>query len=146
MKMPSPSRRTILLGGAGLTVVGAGVGGLAAAATLEHYLEGLVRHTFRRERIDPEGVDLFVSEFIAHADPGTISKSTLLARAAGVVGVAGVDAALSGYGGYAEFKRRLVTQFLLNSDYFYRSDASEPVHCLEWTGVCVNPFARFNDD
>ena len=53
--------------------------------------------------------------------------------------------ALVGHDAYADFKRRLVTQFLLNSDYFQRASATVPIHCHEWTGVCVNPFARFDD-
>jgi len=146
MKQYMPSRRTLLLGGAGLAVLGAGIGAWAFTGTLKGYICDIVRDMLKGEPVGPDCLDAFAADYIAHSDAGTISKSTMLARASKVIGASGVDAALGSFGGYATFKRTLVTQFLLGSDYFLRENSAQPVAYLARARVCINPFARFNDD
>lgn len=135
----------MLFAGAGVAVSGASLGAWVVTGKLPDYLAAIIRNSCPGETFAPNSIETFVSEYLARTDAGTLSKAKMLARASRIVGASGIEAVLGRHAGYAEFKRTLVTQFLLSSDYFLRSDASEPINCYGWSAVCANPFARFGD-
>lgn len=139
--IPKISRRNALIGGGAGALVVAGGGAFVASATIEDFYADMVRHYLPGEPIAPGAAEAFAADYAPReADTDKVEALMYMQQLAGFTGL---DMALGGGGPYETFTRRVMTNFLLGSNFFHRSSAREPVEYIALPDVCPNPFARF---
>ena len=140
--IPKITRRKALIGGGAGAVLLAGGGAFVLSSEVEDFYAALVRHYIPHDPIAPGSAEAFAADY-ANSDED-LTKVRPLVYMRQVAGFAALDEALGGQGPYETFVRRVVTRFMMGSNYFHRSSASEPVRYTSIADACGNPFARFS--
>ena len=138
------TRRRLLQSAAAVGVVGVAGTAWVFTGSRQAYVEGLLRHHLRQTPLDPAGVTEFATDYLAKVGADELGKVDNLVKLARLTGVGGTDRILDDWRPYDYFRRRMVTNYLVGSDYFERENQDEPVFFLGINKVCGNPFARFN--
>lgn len=138
------SRRRLLQSAAAVGVLGAAGTAWVFTGNRQAYVEGVIRHHLKGVPLDQAGVTEFSTDYLARVNSEELDKVDNLVKLARLTGVGGVDGVLGDWRPYDYFRRRLVTNYLIGSDYFNRTDESETVFFLGINKVCGNPFAKFN--
>ena len=138
---PKLTRRNALIGGGAGAVLLAGGGAFVLSSELQDFYAALVRHYIPDDPIAPGSAEAFAADYLnSDEDLGKVRPLMYMHQLAGV---AALDEALGGQGPYETFVRRVTTRFMMGSNFFFRSSASEPVRYTGMTEGCGNPFARF---
>ncbi len=134
------TRRKVMIGGAALGAAALGVGTLAAFRY--HYSDWLLqvlRQALPGHAIEPEGFALYVREYAARKRAAGAIRLELYAMAETVANPGPLlpDGLADKV---AEEERRIVTEFLMGSDFFLEADPPRTVTYLGNPNIC-NPFA-----
>ena len=117
--------------------------GWAFTGKREAYLEGVLKLHVGHIPVDEQALSSCATYYLQRAKPTEHAKIDKLVKISRMIGVSGVAKLLDSWAPYDNFRRRLVTYFLLNSTYFHRADVEDVVVFRHATG-CGNPFARFD--
>ncbi len=140
--IPRLTRRNALIGGGAGAVLLAGGGAFVLSSEVEDFYAALVRHYIPNDPIAPGAAEAFAADYLkSDEDLGKVRPLMYMQK---IAGFAALDEALGGQGPYETFVRRVATRFMMGSNYFQRSAASEPVRYHGITQACGNPFARFS--
>jgi len=144
MKIANISRRRLLLG---LGLAGAmGVVGIGRilTGTENEFIENILKTHIGDMKLENGALSSCAQKYLQKADLEEKEKIQKLTRISRIVGVKNVDSLLDKWAPYDNFRRRLVTYFLMNSSYFVENSKNVPVEFFEHNNVCGNPFARFD--
>ena len=143
MRFPTIKRRTLLISGGAIAVLGLlGIGKVSTADPRAYLKQVLVMH-LDDIPVEEKALDAAVDEYWSLSNGSQKNKISQIAKMASLIGASNLDKLLSGWMTYDGFRRRVVTFFLVNSSYFYRSSKAEMVTYSGRNRVCQNPFARF---
>ena len=116
--MKRPTRRQLLLGGAAIGALSVGVGGYAALATPEDFFGAMMRAELPGVNIPDSTIKDFVGQALQNRQSDFGPKLKVLAAAARVGGYETLRAAMGDSFSFLKFRRDLLTDFLLGSDFF----------------------------
>lgn len=147
--MKRPTRRQLLLGGAAIGALSAGVGGYAALATPQDFFGAMMRAELPGVNIPDSTIKDFVDQALQNRQSDFGPKLKVLAAAARVGGYEALRAAMGNSFSFLKFRRDLLTDFLLGSDFFDHEDpvahyVGHPDNAVKFyliEGYCRNRFA-----
>jgi hypothetical protein len=137
------SRRQVMAGGLALTALSA-IGGYVAIADAQDFFTAMLHSELPGVKIGDATIRAFTSDAMKGRHSTFAPKLKVLSMASRVIGYRGVTAMLARSSGYEQFRRELLTQFLLTTDFFTLSDpTARELTYLGPTLGCGNPFAQF---
>lgn len=147
--MKRPTRRQILLGGAGLGALSIGVGGHAVLATPADFFGAMMRAEMPGVNIPDSAIKDFVDQALKNRQSDFGPKLKILSAAARVGGYETLRATMGENFSFLKFRRDLLTDFLLGSDFFDHEDpvahyVGQPQNAVKFytiEGYCRNRFA-----
>ena len=142
----SPARRKLLVAGAGVATLGA-AGALWIGSRYDGphaWIEAVLRRNLPGVRLDPESLAKFVAELAER--PDIKNRKTHLAMTLDQTMPAITRQMSKAQRRVERLERRVVTEYLVGSNFFRVSDPSAEV--IVYAGAmpaCGNPFARFRE-
>ena len=137
------SRRALFKAGGGLLLLGVLGAGWAVTAKEEDYLVSVLKFVLDDEDLDETPLRQSAQAYLMEASPHERSKIRKLVKAARFAGTSVTDQLLADWRPYDYFKRRLVTYFILRSNYLDKDKAQDALVFYGPELTCGNPFARF---
>jgi hypothetical protein len=137
------SRRQMMAGGLSVAALSA-IGGYLASADTHDFFTAMLHSELPGVKISDATIRAFTSDAMKGRHSTFAPKLKVLSMASRVVGDRGVTAILARSSAYEKFRRELLTQFLLSTDFFTLHDpTARELTYLGPTVACGNPFARF---
>lgn len=144
MKLTTPSRRQLLLGGAAVGALGLAGGGYLLSAGPADFFRAMLDARLPGVKISRESIEAFVEDSLKNRNDDFLPKLKILSAGTRAVGYENLAAAMKDNEAFEVFDREFLTRFLLGSNFFNVADPTkEEVIFVGVPPACGNPFARF---
>ena len=143
--IPRMSRRTLLMGFSGFSVAASGAGAWIFTGKSETFFVSVIKDALPYIKFEDGSIEAFASTYY---DRVTIQRQNNVNKIVKVyrsVGLKGVNLLLGDVEKYANFRRTMVSTFLIETDYFSSiRDENAKVRYIGYDPCSHNPFAKFS--